>query len=55
MGKKQVFVSSLVFLFLITALTYAQEIEILDGVRVVHNEKGGKWVKCFEIRIGFAV
>lgn len=39
------FVCSLIFLFLITTFSHAQEIEILDGVRIVHNEKGGEWGK----------
>ena len=28
---------------MISALAYSQKIEIINGVRVVHNEKGGKW------------
>lgn len=28
---------------IISALAYSQKIETIDGVRVVHNEKGGKW------------
>jgi len=30
-------------LMMISALAYSQKIETIDGVRVVHNEKGGKW------------
>ena len=51
MGKKLLIVCSLVFCFLLTALTQAQEIEILDGVRVVHNEKGGKWGKDLKVSL----
>jgi len=28
---------------MISALAYSQKIETIDGVRIVHNEKGGKW------------
>jgi hypothetical protein len=28
---------------MISVLAYSQKIEIINGVRVVHNEKGGKW------------
>ncbi|MCJ7563988.1 MAG: hypothetical protein MUP52_05300 [Candidatus Aminicenantes bacterium] len=28
---------------MISALAYSQKIESIDGVRVVHNEKKGKW------------
>ena len=45
MGKKLVFVYSLILLFLITTFFHAQKIEILDGVQIVHNEKGGEWGK----------
>jgi hypothetical protein len=28
---------------MISALAYSQKIETINGIRVVHNEKGGKW------------
>ena len=28
---------------MIFALAYSQKIESIDGVRIVHNEKGGNW------------
>jgi len=34
----------LVFL-LASALAHSQKIETIDGIRVVHNAKGGKWGK----------
>jgi WD40 repeat protein len=36
---------------IISALAYSQKIETVDGVRVVHNEKGGKWGNKPEISI----
>jgi len=32
-----------VFLFIISAVTSAQQVETVDGVRVVHNTNGGAW------------
>lgn len=32
-----------VFLFIISAVASAQQVETVDGVRVVHNKKGGVW------------
>jgi hypothetical protein len=40
----------MVFLFAST-MAYSQKIETVDGVRVVHNEKGGKWGKNPEVAI----
>jgi sugar lactone lactonase YvrE len=47
---------AMTIIFLLAALVftfplYAQEIEIVDGVRVVHNKKGGKWGKDIPIEI----
>jgi len=45
--KKQfnlkVYLISFCFLLLIFSLSFAQKIETIDGVRVVHNGKSGKW------------
>ena len=38
-------------LLLVSGHAYAQKIETIDGVRVVHNEKGGKWGNKPEISI----
>lgn len=38
-------------LMMISTLAYSQKIETIDGVRVVHNEKGGKWGNKPEISI----
>jgi sugar lactone lactonase YvrE len=35
--------SALILGSLMSILAYAQEIETVDGVRVVHNKKGGEW------------
>ena len=40
----------MVFLFA-TTMAYPQKIETIDGVRVVHNEKVGKWGKNPEVAI----
>jgi hypothetical protein len=39
-----------IFLFA-SVYAYSQKIEIIDGVRIVHNEKGGKWGNKPEISI----
>jgi sugar lactone lactonase YvrE len=41
----------LLFAFSILMVSAAQEIETVDEVRVVHNEKGGKWGKNLPIKI----
>jgi sugar lactone lactonase YvrE len=38
-------------LFLLSIFVGAQKIEMVEGVRVVHNEKGGKWGKNPEVAI----
>jgi hypothetical protein len=38
-------------LFLVSILARAQKIETVDGVRVVHNEKGGKWGVNPEVKL----
>lgn len=35
----------------VAAFTSAQKIETMNGVRIVHNEKGGKWGNIPEVRI----
>jgi hypothetical protein len=50
--KRQV--TMIIFLFLAFTLFVhlaAQDVEIVDGVRYVHNEKGGKWGEDLPIRI----
>jgi sugar lactone lactonase YvrE len=43
---------SLGFVFLLAStMAYSQKIETVEGVRVVHNEKGGKWGKNPEVAI----
>ncbi len=43
--KKRIFVVFLALLFLLVLFANAQKVEIEDGVRIVHNEKNGKWGK----------
>jgi hypothetical protein len=38
-------------LFLVSIFVGAQKIETVNGVRVVHNEKGGQWGNSPEVRI----
>jgi hypothetical protein len=38
-------------LFLVSILVRAQKIETVNGVRVVHNEKGGKWGANLEVNL----
>jgi sugar lactone lactonase YvrE len=40
-------------LFIFSAVLYAQKIETVDGVRVVHNDKAGKWEKKPQISLEF--
>jgi len=50
--KKTFLISFLGFLFLVASTAaYSQKIETIDGVRVVHNEKGGKWGKNPQVSI----
>jgi hypothetical protein len=41
----------IVFLAFGTAALWAQKIETVDGVRVVHNQKGGQWGKTSKVAI----
>jgi hypothetical protein len=45
--------AALLWLILLTVplQTYAQKIELLDGVRTVHNEKEGVWGKTPAVRL----
>jgi sugar lactone lactonase YvrE len=50
--KKTSLMISLGFVFLLAStMAYSQKIETVEGVRVVHNEKGGKWGKNPEVAI----
>ena len=40
----------IVFLSML-ALSYAQKIETKDGMRIIHNEKGGKWGKDLKVSL----
>lgn len=42
-----------IMLFLVAGISYSQKIETKDGVRLVHNEKGGKWNKKPEISLEY--
>ena len=44
---------SICFLFLIFSLSFAQKIETIDGVCVVHNGKSGKWGKNPKLSLEF--
>jgi hypothetical protein len=41
----------LLALFLISIFVRAQKIETVDGVRIIHNEKGGKWGANPEVKL----
>jgi hypothetical protein len=50
--KKAFLIRLLGFVFLLAStVAYSQKIETIDGVRVVHNEKGGKWGKNPQVSI----
>jgi len=50
--RKLIAVTFLITVFLFaTTMAYPQKIETIDGVRVVHNEKVGKWGKNPEVAI----
>lgn len=50
--KNTVFIGFLtIVILLVWTMGYAQKIETIDGVRVVHNEKGDKWGKNPEVAI----
>jgi sugar lactone lactonase YvrE len=51
MKKRAILISILFFGFSLSTPLKAQEIETVDGVRVVHNEEGGKWGKDLPIKI----
>ena len=54
MKKRLPFNIFLICLLLVfSAILYAQKIETVDGVRVVHNEKDGKWGKKPPISLEF--
>ena len=39
--------------FLVFIISFAQKVETVDGVRVVHNEKTGKWGKTPKVSLEF--
>jgi hypothetical protein len=51
MKKGAVLIIFLAFSFSLFLFSAAQEIETIDGVRIVHNKKGGKWGKNIPIKI----
>jgi hypothetical protein len=52
MSKSPRLIASLIaLLFLSAAAAFAQKIETVDGVRVVHNEKGGVWGKIPKVSL----
>lgn len=51
MKKIDIIIIFLLFAFNIVTASTAQEIKTVDGVRVVHNAKGGKWGKNLPIKI----
>jgi len=51
MKKRAIFNIFLLFVFSYFVYSEGQEIETVDGVRAVHNEKGGKWGAGLPIRI----
>jgi len=51
MKKRVILIIFLFFGFSLFMYLVAQEIETVEGVRVVHNEEGGKWGKNLPIKI----
>lgn len=49
--RLSVYITSLLLIF--SASLYAQKIETVDGVRLVHNEKDGKWGKTPKVSLEF--
>ena len=41
----------LLALFLVSVFVGAQKIETVNGVRIIHNEKGGKWGSNLEVKL----
>jgi len=51
MGKTKSVLFFLIVFLSMPALSYAQKVETKDGVRIVHNEKGGKWGKDLKVSL----
>ncbi len=47
--KKRLLIGFLASFFLLILFAFAQEVEIVDGVRIVHNGKIGKWGKDIQV------
>lgn len=50
---KRVFLWAGIFLLITAGVTFPQKIETKDGIRLVHNEKEGKWGKNPEISLEY--
>ena len=50
---KRVFLWAGIFLLITAGVTFPQKIETKDGIRLVHNEKEGKWGKKPEISLEY--
>lgn len=54
MNKLSRLIGYIVFILLFSfTVSYAQKIETINGVRVVHNEKAGKWGKHHKVSLEF--
>ena len=51
MSKPLRAIAPAIVLFVLSAAVFAQKIETVDGVRVVHNEKGGVWGKTPKVAL----
>ncbi len=51
MGKAKSVLFFLIVFLSMPSLSYAQKVETKDGVRIVHNEKGGKWGKDLKVSL----
>jgi hypothetical protein len=53
--KKQIRLNVLILslIMIISALTWAQKVETIDGVKVVHNDKQGNWGKDNKVSLEF--
>ncbi len=51
MNKTKLVLFFLIVFLSVFALLYAQKVETKDGVRIIHNEKGGKWGKDLKVSL----
>ena len=51
--RLQFYIFLICLLLVFSASLYAQKVETVDGVRVVHNDKAGKWGKKPQVSIEF--